>query len=71
MSAHDDRRNYVLFASAFRYDAAPNIAHVTLDGVRTLCGRTGWATEEGWQDDVQPDCKRCDRALAALDGGSK
>jgi hypothetical protein len=33
-------RFYVLFTSSFRYEAAPNISHETVDKQRTLCGRT-------------------------------
>jgi hypothetical protein len=31
-------RFYVLFTSSFRYEAAPNISHETVDKQRTLCG---------------------------------
>lgn len=41
-------KTVVLFASSFRGERAPNVDHITLDGKKTLCGRTGWQTEEGW-----------------------
>lgn len=44
-------RDFVCFASAFAYETAPNITHMTLDGQRTACGRTDWATTEGWHKD--------------------
>lgn len=62
-----DLRDRVCFASSFRLSGvrggveSPNISHATLDGERTLCGRTGWATSEGWG---VPDCLQCARALA-------
>lgn len=65
-------RFYVLFESAFRLDGSrggeesPNITHATVDGQRTLCGRKGWATEEGWDDSNPPDCRICAKRLAAL-----
>lgn len=64
-------RDLVCFASAFRLDGSrggvesPNITHATLDGVRTLCGRTGWMTTEGWHESG-PDCMRCRRAWDRL-----
>ncbi len=56
-------RTYVLFASSFRYDAAPNISHETVDGVRTLCGRRveDAATAEPDNHDLEPDCRTCSR----------
>lgn len=50
------------------------ISHATLDGERTLCGRSGWMSEDPWTD-IGPDCLTCSRALArrttpAKDGGS-
>lgn len=58
----------VCFASSFARDGSrggeesPNITHATIDGKRTLCGRTGWITSEGWPEGFQPDCLRCLRA---------
>jgi hypothetical protein len=51
-------RDLVCFRSAFAYPSAPNITHMTLDGVRTACGRTDWITTEGWHPNG-PDCLRC------------
>lgn len=48
----------VCFASAFAYESAPNITHMTLDGEKTSCGRRGWITDEGWSN-LGPDCLRC------------
>lgn len=52
----------VLFASAFRGEAAPNITHVAL-GEKTLCGRRGWETDEGSPEKEyegwEPDCLVC------------
>lgn len=55
----------MLFASSFAYENAPNIDHITLDGERTPCGLTGWATEEGWSN-IQPGCIRCCKAYDKL-----
>ncbi len=57
-------RWYVLFNSSFRYGAAPNISHETVDKVRTLCGRdvTQAATLEPDSNDLEPDCFVCRRA---------
>lgn len=66
--ARADKRDHVCFASSFRLDGSrggaesPNISHATLDGERTLCGRTGWQTSEGWHE-LGPDCNVCRRAL--------
>jgi len=55
----------VLFTSAFSYEDAPNITHVTVDYQRTLCGRRDWATEEeyeveyGWDFENGICCMRC------------
>lgn len=56
------------FASAFAYESAPCISHITLDGVRTACGRTGWQTEEGWSSgaSIGPDCRTCHKAWERL-----
>lgn len=61
-------RYYVLFRSSFRYDAAPNISHETIDMVRTLCGRSVEAAEtlEPDSNDLEPDCRTCARAAARL-----
>jgi hypothetical protein len=56
-SAHP-KKDLVVFRSSFAYDNAPNITHMTLDGERTACGRTTWATTEGWHANG-PDCLRC------------
>ena len=58
-------RTYVLFSSSFRYEAAPNISHETIDGVRTLCGRlvSDAATVEPDSNNLDPDCIVCRRAL--------
>ena len=58
-------RYYVLFNSSFRYDAAPNISHETIDKVRTLCGRkvSDAATFEPDSNNLEPDCGSCRRAL--------
>ena len=58
-------RDLVCFASAFAYESATNITHMTLDGERTACGRTGWATTEGWHPNG-PDCLRCRKAWDRL-----
>jgi hypothetical protein len=56
---------YVLFRSSFRYEAAPNIAHVTVDGVKTLCGRLVEQAETVEPDHNDPphppDCLTCAR----------
>lgn len=60
MSGAPDAR-VVLFASAFRGEAALNITHIA-QGDKTLCGRRGWVTEEGPPSilfDDTPDCLRC------------
>lgn len=53
------KKDFVLFKSAFAYESALNITHITLDGERTACGRTGWATNEGWDKNGPPCCLRC------------
>lgn len=60
---------YVLFRSAFSYENAPNISHVTNEEqTKTLCGRTGWATsEEDYIPGFGVDCRRCFRALRKID----
>jgi hypothetical protein len=54
-------RFYVLFASSFRYEAAPNISHETVDQQRTLCGRpvSDASTFEPDNNDLEPDCIVC------------
>lgn len=61
-------RYSVLFTSSFRYEAAPNISHETVDKVRTLCGRkvADAATLEPDDNNLDPDCISCRRALAKL-----
>lgn len=61
-------RFYVLFTSSFRYEAAPNISHETIDKQRTLCGRkvSAAATVEPDSNDLGPDCISCRKALAKL-----
>jgi len=54
-------KDLVCFRSSFAYESAPNITHMTLDGKRTACGRSNWATTEGWHD-AGPDCLRCRKA---------
>ena len=58
-------RDMVCFASAFAYEGAENITHMTLDGERTACGRKGWATTEGWIH-YGPDCRVCHAAWKRL-----
>lgn len=53
-------RDLVVFTSSFL--GGEPMTHATLDGRRTLCGRTGWETSEGWSA-IGPDCLRCARAL--------
>jgi hypothetical protein len=53
-----DGRDLVCFASAFAYESAPNITHMTLDGKKTACGRIDWQTSEGWHPNG-PDCRKC------------
>ena len=58
MTAYPNK-DLVCFESAFRYESAPNITHITLDGKRTACGRTTErCTTEGWHANG-PDCLRC------------
>jgi hypothetical protein len=59
------KKNMVCFASAFAYQNAPNITHMTLDGERTACGRKGWETVEGWIH-YGPDCRVCHKAWERL-----
>lgn len=60
-----NKRDLVCFRSAFAYESAPNITHATLDGERTLCGRTDWITSEGWHE-MGPDCLRCRKSWNKL-----
>lgn len=60
----------VCFTSSFAYESAPNITHLTLDGERTACGRTDWATREGWIDDG-PDCLTCRKTWLRLGLGGR
>lgn len=59
------KKDFVCFRSAFAYESAPNITHMTLDGRRTACGRADWATTEGWYPSG-PDCLRCRAAFDRL-----
>lgn len=61
-------RYYVLFDNSFRGKSAPNISHETTDKQRTLCGRkvSDAATFEPDNNDLDPDCATCRRALARL-----
>lgn len=59
------KKDLVCFASAFAYESAPNITHMTLNGERTACGRTNWMTREGWHANG-PDCQRCRITWARL-----
>ena len=61
-------RFYVLFTSSFRYEAALNISHETVDKQRTLCGRkvSDAATFEPDSNDLEPDCNSCRKTLAKL-----
>ena len=61
----------VLFAASFRVASvrggpeAPNISHALKpDRSATLCGRTGWATEEGRQPADSVCCLRCMKKLS-------
>lgn len=64
-------RDFVCFSASFRLSGVRggvetlNVTHATLDGVKTLCGRSGWYTSEGWHD-LGPDCRRCHRAWEKL-----
>lgn len=58
-------RQMVCFARSFAYESADNISHATLDGKRTLCGRTGWVTTDPWND-FGPCCLRCRASLEKL-----
>ena len=55
----------VCFANAFKSsgvrggEESPNITHMVVHNYqKTLCGRKGWLTDEGWHEDG-PDCLRC------------
>lgn len=63
-------RTYVLFTSSFRCESSPNISHETVDGVRTLCGRSveSAATVEPDDNDLDPDCIVCRRAAQRMGG---
>lgn len=70
-------RYYVLFASSFRYDSAPNISHETesteANVGKTFCGRklSDAATFEPDDNDLEPDCITCRKAAAARKIGRK
>lgn len=59
---------YVLFRSSFRYEQAPNISHVTVDDIKTLCGRktADAETREPDSNDIPPDCIPCRKAWEKL-----
>ncbi len=61
-------RYYVLFKSSFRYEAAPNISHETVDKVRTMCGRRVSDAEifEPDSNNLEADCNICRKAAAKL-----
>lgn len=59
------KKDLVCCNSSFAYESAPNITHMTLDGERTACGLTAWATTEGWHSNG-PDCLRCRKAWGRL-----
>lgn len=65
-----DPRDFVCFAKSFAYERAPSITHMTLDGVRTACGRTGWVSGEGWHP-MGPDCLRCRIAWERLSAAER
>jgi hypothetical protein len=57
-------QTFVLYRSSFAYESAPNISHVTVDGVKTLCGRLvskAATVEPDIRDDEPPDCNSCFR----------
>lgn len=65
---------YVLFKSSFRYEASPNISHVTRDGISTLCGRSvasAATVEDDERSDLPPDCRTCAKSFNSLAKGSK
>ena len=65
---------FILFNSSFRYDSAPNISHVTVNDVKTLCGRptSSAATREpDERDDLAPDCRTCEKAWSKLRAKAK
>lgn len=61
-------RYYVVFATSFRGDWAPCISHETIDKVKTLCGRrvSDAATFEPDSNNLEPDCRICNRAASRL-----
>lgn len=65
MTTSYPQKDLVCFESAFRYEGAQNITHMTLDDNRTSCGRIGLATTEGWHSNG-PDCLRCRSAWNRL-----
>lgn len=59
------KRLHVVFASGFRYGNAETIAHVSLDGAKTLCGRRVQDAEEVVPEPaLLPDCRICARVEA-------
>lgn len=66
-------RYYVLYNSSFRCESAPNISHETIDKVKTLCGRlvSEAATFEPDDNDLDPDCIRCRKAIRKLNNDGR
>lgn len=65
----------VLFAASFKAPSSPNIDHISVDGRRTLCGRSGWAVNDGpdarlcGPDPMGVACRTCNRRWAVLAQG--
>ena len=60
---------FILFRSSFRCESAPNISHVTVDDIKTLCGRKTADAETREPDsrsDIPPDCIPCRKAWGKL-----
>ena len=64
------KKALVCFAAAFAYEGAQCISHMTLDGVKTACGRAEWFTTEEWHSNG-PDCLRCRPAWDRLPESEK
>jgi hypothetical protein len=65
------KRLHVVFASGFRYGNAETIAHVSVNGTRTLCGRRVQDAKEVTPErDLPPDCLTCRRAGAGTKGAA-
>lgn len=58
-------RRRVLYKTSFSYDAKECISHVTVDGIKTACGRAVASADVVEPDDLSdpPDCRMCARAL--------